>query len=118
MPALAGAGVELDALVSSANDPGERYETGAIVPEPALVVRTAGADGGTATPAGGGVIEWEAEPLPGPAVDYYGAGDNFAAGLTYGLATGTIEEALRLGARCGAASIGGRGPYEGQLRSI
>ena len=116
LAALAEAGVELDALVSSATDEGERYEAGAIVPEPALVVRTAGAAGGTAVTAEGDEIRWEAEPLPGAAVDTYGAGDSFAAGLTYGLAAGPIAEALRLGARCGAANITGRGPYEGQLR--
>ena len=43
-------------------------------------------------------------PLPGPVVDAYGAGDAFAAGLTYGLAAGCrIEEALRL--RAAAAPL-------------
>ena len=54
--------------------------------------------------------------LPGPAVDAYGAGDSFAAGVTFGLAQGRpAEEAAALGARCGAAAVAGRGPY-GQLR--
>lgn len=54
--------------------------------------------------------------MPGPPGDAYGAGDSFAAGLTYGLANGlSIDEALALGARCGAACATGRGPYEGQL---
>jgi ribokinase len=49
-------------------------------------------------------------------VDTYGAGDSFAGGLTYGLAAGlSTEEALALAARCGAACVTGRGPYEGQL---
>ncbi|MFL6244316.1 MAG: PfkB family carbohydrate kinase, partial [Acidimicrobiia bacterium] len=61
--------------------------------------------------------EWTPAPLPGPPVDAYGAGDSFAAGLTYGLASGrSPEEALALGARCGAACVTGRGPYAGQLR--
>jgi ribokinase len=59
---------------------------------------------------------WPAAPLPGPVVDAYGAGDSFAAGLTYGLAEGrSMAEALELGARCGAASVTGRGPYDEQL---
>jgi ribokinase len=62
-------------------------------------------------------ITWAPEPLPGPPADTYGAGDSFAAGLTYGLGVGPAEDALRLGARCGAAAITGRGPYEGQLRT-
>ena len=43
---LAEARVELDALVSSGKDEGERYEPGMLTPEPRLVVRTAGAAGG------------------------------------------------------------------------
>jgi ribokinase len=55
-------------------------------------------------------------PLPGPVVDAYGCGDSFAAGLTYALAGGAaIDEAVALGARCGAAVMTGRGPYSAQL---
>ena len=63
------------------------------------------------TDVDGGIQEWEAAPLPGPRVDSYGAGDSFAAGLTYGLAEGrSPAEAATLGARCGAACLTGRGP--------
>jgi ribokinase len=116
--ALAGAGVQLDALVSSAKDEGEQYELGDIDPPPLLVARTAGAAGGALVTADGRSGEWAAAPLPGPPVDAYGAGDSFAAGLTYGLADRrSPQQALMLGARCGAACMTGRGPYEGQLRS-
>ena len=48
--------------------------------------------------------------------DPTGAGDSFAAGLTFALARGdAIEEAVVLAARCGAAVMTGRGPYAGQL---
>jgi len=114
--ALAAAGVELDVLVSSANDAGERYRPGEIEPPPRLLARTDGAAGGSLETADGVTTEWEAAPLPGPAVDTYGAGDCFAAGLTYGLAEGrSPAEALALGARCGAACVTGRGPYAAQL---
>jgi ribokinase len=74
--------------------------------------------GGSLETADGRSSRWEGVPLPGPAVDAYGAGDSFAAGLTYGLGEGrSPEEALALGARCGAACVTGRGPYQGQLRS-
>src|SRR5439155_1398766 len=44
--------------------------------------------------------------------------DGLDAGLTYGLADGrSPQEALALGARCGAGCMTGRGPYEGQLRT-
>src|SRR3954447_25486362 len=114
--ALAAARVELDVLVSSANDAGERYTPGDIDPPPRLVARPHGAAGGMLSIAGGKTSHWEAVPLPGPVVDTYGAGDCFAAGLTYGVAEGrSPSQALALGARCGAACVTGRGPFAGQL---
>jgi ribokinase len=115
---LASAGVELDALVASSRDSGERYEAGDLEPPPRHVVRTAGAAGGEyETAASGEQGRWEASPPPAPVSDFYGCGDSFAGGLTYGLGAGLpIGEAVRLGARCGAACATGRGPYEGQLR--
>jgi ribokinase len=118
LPALAESGVELDALVASANDAGERYERGDLPREPRLVVRTAGADGGTWETAEGERGGWDATPLRGPVADAYGCGDSFAAGLTYALGSGLgPDAALRVGARCGAACLTGRGPYAGQLRA-
>jgi ribokinase len=115
---LAEAGVELDALVASSRDRGERYEAGDLEPPPRHVVRTAGAAGGEyETPSTGERGRWEAGAPPGPVSDFYGCGDSFAAGLTYGLGAGLpIGEAAALAARCGAACATGRGPYEGQLR--
>jgi ribokinase len=117
-PTLVGAGVPLDVLVASSSDEGERYAAGEIEPPPRFVAETAAADGGTLVAADGTSSAWTAAPLPGPRVDAYGAGDCFAAGLTFGLAEGLAPlEAADLGARCGAACVTGRGPYEGQLRS-
>jgi ribokinase len=116
--ALASAGIQLDVLVASGNDRGERYVPGDIEPVPDLVVSTAGGEGGTLLKADGTTSHWAAAPLPGRVVDAYGAGDCFAAGLTFGLGDGrSTEDALALGARCGAACMTGRGPYEAQLRS-
>jgi len=113
METLREAHVELDALVGSADDAGERYVPGNIEPPPKLYVATAGADGGTMTPGG----PFAAVPPPGPVVDTYGAGDSFAAGLTYGLAAGMeASAAVALAARCGAAALTGRGAFAGQLR--
>ena len=115
--ALRGAGVQLDVLVSSANDEGERYRPGDLDPAPLLVARTDGAAGGSLVAEDGHSSHWSAAPLPGPPVDAYGAGDCFAGGLTYGLAEGrSARKALELGARCGAACVTGRGPYAGQFR--
>jgi ribokinase len=114
---LAEAAVPLDALVASSRDRGERYESGDLDPAPRHVVRTAGAAGGEYESSSGERGRWEATSPPGPVSDFYGCGDSFAAGLTYGLGAGRpIGAAVELGARCGAACATGRGPFEGQLR--
>jgi ribokinase len=113
---LSEAHVELDALVSSGRDPGEVYRGGDLDPVPKLVVRTLGATGGEWETASGERGRWAPASLPGPVRDAYGAGDSFAAGLTYGLGAGwEIDKAVELAARCGAACMTGHGPYEGQL---
>ena len=108
--------MELDALVSSGRDPGELYREGDLDPVPKVVVRTLGAPGGEWETASGERGRWGPAPLPGPVRDAYGAGDSFAAGLTFGLGAGwEIDRAVELAARCGAACMTGSGPYEGQL---
>jgi len=114
---LADAHVELDALVMSGRDPGERYSPGDLDPSPRLVVRTLGATGGEWESATGERGRWRPAPLPGPVRDSYGCGDSFAAGLTYGLGAGWhVQQAVELAARCGAVCLTGRGPYERQLK--
>jgi ribokinase len=104
--------------VHSSKDAGERYAPGQLDPPPRLVVATAGSAGGTWTAAEGRTGTFAAAPLPGPKVDTYGAGDSFAAALTFALGERRqIEDALALASRCGAATITGRGPYGGQLRA-
>ena len=113
---LGSAGVQLDALVASALDPAESYSPGDIEPPPNLVVKTEGKRGCSIEYRDGRMQRFEAPPLPGPPVDRYGAGDAFAACLTFGLARGDDPSAaVALAARCGAAVITGRGPYESQL---
>jgi ribokinase len=115
LDALAAAGVRIDVLVGSATDANERYRPGELVPPPRIVVRTAGAEGGTYE-LDGRKRTFQAAPLPGAGGDAYGAGDSFAGGLTYALGTGLpIDEALGLAARCGAAARSGRGAFSGQL---
>ena len=72
----------------SGSDEGERYRPGDLDPPPRLEVATAGAFGGTYSVAGGKLLRYAAVAVPGEVRDTYGAGDSFAAGLTYGLASG------------------------------
>jgi ribokinase len=112
LPTLRRAAVEVDVLVGSGEDAAERFESGELEPEPRIVVTTAGALGGWIRPGG----PFRAAPLPGPVSDAYGCGDCFAAGVTYGLADGRpVDEAVALGAQCGAMVLTGRGAYEHQL---
>jgi ribokinase len=107
LPTLAAADVPLDLLVGSANDPGERIDDSVQARHVAL---TDGANGGT--------LDGERyDPVEAPTVaDAYGAGDSFAAALAFALARGDDRAAaVRLGARAGAAVVGGAGPYEAQL---
>lgn len=114
---LLAAGVEVDVLVNSGKDPGEALPPETLRPAPRHVVSTLGARGGRWIGREGLTGTWAAAPLPGPAVDAYGCGDSFAAGLTYALGRGdSLDAAVALAARCGAACLTGRGPYTGQLR--
>ncbi len=109
---LQRAGEEIDVLVGSGEDASERFEPGGLEPPPRVIVTTSGALGGWIRPGG----PFRAAPLPGPIQDAYGCGDCFAAGLTFGLGDGLpLDEAVALGARCGAAVLCGRGAYDGQL---
>jgi ribokinase len=108
-PLLHEAGVHIDLMSGSANDPRERYDGTLDVD---LVVQTDGANGGTANGE-----HFDAVEPPGPVVDTYGAGDSFGAALAFALARGdALPDALKLAARAGAAVITGRGPYTSQLR--
>jgi ribokinase len=98
--------VPLDAVIGSGEDEAERFRPGDLEPAPELVVTTAGALGGWARPGG----PFTAPPPPGPVVDAYGAGDSFAAGLTFALGAGeSPADAIAFAARCGAAALTGRG---------
>ena len=106
LPTLRTAGVEVDALVASGEDEAERYQAGDLDPPPKLVVSTAGALGGWAQPGG----PYKAAAPPGPYEDAYGAGDCFAAGLTYALATGMdVADALAFASQRGALALTRRG---------
>ncbi len=110
------ADLRLDAVVGSGSDPAETFDPDRLTHAPGLIVRTHGARGGEYEASDGTRGAFDPVEPPGPIVDTYGAGDSFAAGLTFGLGSGLeIDAALALAARCGAWCIAGRGPYGNQL---
>ncbi len=111
LPTLVEAQVQLDALVRSGRDPSEAYEPGLLDPEPTMIVTTMGREGGSYAVAG---EEQTYDPveLPGPLVDAYGAGDSFAAGLTFALGSGRSPAgAVEFAAKCGAVAMTRRGAH-------
>ena len=69
---------------------------------------TSGALGGWAQPGG----PYSAAELPPDPADAYGAGDCFAAGLAFALASGLEGlDALDFAARCGAGALAGPGVH-------
>ncbi|QNJ19593.1 ribokinase [Synechococcus sp. A18-25c] len=108
LPVLQEASLPLDALIGSGLDPGEQLPPGSLEPTPTVQIATEGDAGGLLIPGG----RFSAEPLPAPMVESYGCGDSFAAGVTAGLAAGwSVNDAVALGARCGAACATRFGPY-------
>lgn len=97
-------GVTADATILSASDEHERRMAAPWAPQTRLMVATEGEEGGHWWGESEG--RWDAAPLPGEARDSYGAGDSFAAGVTFGLASGMAPaEAAEVGARCGAEML-------------
>lgn len=105
-PALHESHVPLDVLILSADDATEVQAARDLDPPPRFVVSTAGAQGGEWTAAEGRTGHFEAAELPAKPADSYGAGDCFAAAVTFALAEGReIDDALAFGARCGARAM-------------
>jgi ribokinase len=108
LDALERGSVEVDALVGSGTDQAELYRPGDLDPEPRLVVTTSGALGGWAQPGG----PFSGGQRPSAVADSYGAGDCFAAGLTFALGAGLeASDALAFAARCGAGALAGPGVH-------
>ena len=81
---------------------------GDLDPPPKLVVSTSGALGGWAQPGG----PFRAAPITGPIEDAYGAGDSFAAALTFALAEGRPPlDALAFASERGALALLRRGAH-------
>jgi ribokinase len=118
-PVLRDAQIAPDVVVGSINDPRENagldtydpHRPGALVltdgPRPVRIVRSAG-------------TSWvETPPAPERIVGDYGAGDSFAAALTFFVAHGCpLEEACRRAGPYGAAVLGAMNPLDAQARLV
>lgn len=114
-PAIVASGVRVDAVVGSAADERERSTLADYPVAPLALVMTEGARGGTVATAAG-VVRFPAPPAAAAGGGAYGAGDSFAAALTYHLAAG-CDPALacaRAGPH-GAAVLRGLDPRDVQL---
>jgi ribokinase len=114
-PALAASGVVADVVVGSVRDPREASARADYPVPPVALVLTDGARGGRIETEEG-TATFEAPRSPPPGGGAYGAGDSFAAALTFFLAAGMpIADACARAGAHGAAVLGGLDPREGQL---
>jgi ribokinase len=111
---LREAGVRADAVVGSALDPREVTTRDAFPTPPDVLVMTEGARGGSVHTQSG-TTRFGAPPTPAGDGTAYGAGDSFAAALTWYIACGLPPaEACMRAAEHGAAVLGGPSPLESQ----
>jgi len=114
-PALARSGVRADVVVGSAVDPRERGRLADYTVPPAALVLTDGASGGAIETAAG-IERFSAPATTQPVVGAYGAGDSFAAALTWYVARGLpLREACERAGAHGAAVLRGIDPVAWQL---
>ncbi|MCB9570830.1 MAG: sugar kinase [Kofleriaceae bacterium] len=102
-PAIAAAGVRLDAVVGSRSDPREVSTLADYAPPPAALIMTDGPRGGVVHTAGAAVA-FAAPPtiVRGGA---YGAGDSFAGAFVYHLAAGATPVAAATRAAAHGAAV-------------
>jgi ribokinase len=107
--------ISVDAIVGSGLDIDDRFSLSQLKPE-GLWVRTLAEQGGSFGTGEADGESFSPMPLSGAALDSYGCGASFLAGLTYGLAYDFERKAaVALAATCGAACKTGRGPFAGQI---
>ena len=100
--------VKLDGLIGSNLDPDEKYEINNLKMKPKFIIKTEGDKGGICYPGG----RYKASNAYKNAIDSYGCGDSFAAGILFGLSSEWgIEKSIKLGKVLGRNCIEHFGPY-------
>ena len=101
--------VKLNALIGSGLDPGERINYQDFFPKPDIYIATEGKSGGTVYPK---KYKYKSIKPSSKEIDSYGCGDCFAGALTAALSAKlNLDQAINLGAYCGAECSTHYGPY-------
>jgi ribokinase len=101
--------VKINALIGSGLDPGEKINLEELEPKPEIYISTKGKLGGTIFPEN---IKYKSIKPSSKEIDTYGCGDCFAGAVTTALSAKlNLEQAINIGAYCGAECSTHYGPY-------
>ena len=101
--------VRLDALIGSGLDPDERINYEELVSKPDIYISTEGKLGGTVFPKKN---KYTSIKPSSKEIDSYGCGDCFAGAVTTALSAKlNLDQAIKIGAYCGAECSTHYGPY-------
>ena len=101
--------VKINALIGSALDPGEEINHDELIPKPDIYIATKGKSGGTIFPYN---QSYKSITPSSKEIDTYGCGDCFAGGVTTALSANlNLNQAVKIGAYCGAECSTHYGPY-------
>ena len=101
--------VKINALIGSALDPGEEINHDELIPKPDIYIATKGKSGGTIFPYN---QSYKSITPSSKEIDTYGCGDCFAGGVTTALSANlSLNQAIKIGAYCGAECSTHYGPY-------
>tara|TARA_Y100001968_G_scaffold306365_1_gene323141 strand:+ start:2182 stop:3024 length:843 start_codon:yes stop_codon:yes gene_type:complete len=106
---LKNAKVKINALIGSGLDPGEQINYAELLPKPDIYIATEGKSGGTIYPK---KYKYKSIKTSSKEIDSYGCGDCFAGAVTTALSAKLpLDEAINIGAYCGAKCSTHQGPY-------
>ena len=101
--------VKLNALIGSGLDPGEKINYEELAPKPYIYIATEGASGGIVYPKR---YKYKSIKPSSKEIDSYGCGDCFAGAVTTALSAKlNLDQAIKIGAYCGAECATHYGPY-------
>jgi len=101
--------VKINALIGSALDPGEKINYEELATQPDIYIATKGKSGGTIYPEN---HKFKSIKPSSKEIDSYGCGDCFAGAVTTALsAKMNLDQAIKIGAYCGAECSTHYGPY-------